>query len=99
MNRSIPNSPGEARLAKLKADVSKDMGLPSAWEILGTSKWGNDCNLITTLKESSLERHARRTAITQDESQNSREAEVFAKADFQRAGQACKHYSLWFLHL
>lgn len=63
MNRSIPNSPGEARLAKLKADVSKDMGLPSAWEIWGTSKWGNDCNLITTLKESSLERHARRTAI------------------------------------
>lgn len=63
MNRSIPNSPGEARLAKLKGDVSKDMGLPSAWQILGTSKWGNDCNLIMTLKDSSLERHARGTAI------------------------------------
>lgn len=59
MNRSIPNSPGEARLAKLKADVSKDMGLPSAWQILGTSKWENDYNLITTLKESSSERHLR----------------------------------------
>lgn len=32
---SIPDSPGEASLAKLKADVSKGMGLPSAWQILG----------------------------------------------------------------
>ena len=31
---------------------------------------------------------------TQDESQNSREAEVFAEANFQRAEQARKHYSL-----
>lgn len=32
MSRSTPESPGEA---KLKADVSKDMQLPSTWQVWG----------------------------------------------------------------
>lgn len=41
MSGSIPGSPGEAKLAKVKADVSKGMGLPSTWQIWGleSRKW------------------------------------------------------------
>lgn len=36
---------------------------------------------------------------SQDELQLTKGREVFVKANFQGAEQACKHYSLWFPHL